>query len=119
MRKVIKNSYKIMVLLGLLFYAFPILAQQANMGFFEKGNSLYNQGEYQAAIEEYLKISENGEHSSELYYNLGNAYYKLNQIAPSIYYYEKALLLNPDDQDILNNLQYAQNMTVDAIDVMP
>lgn len=119
MRKVIKTSYKITVLLGLMFYAFPVLAQQANMDFFEKANSLYNQGEYQAAIEEYLKISENGEHSSELYYNLGNAYYKLNQIAPSIYYYEKALLLNPDDQDILNNLLYAQNMTVDAIDVMP
>src|SRR5690606_42102299 len=113
MRKVIKNSYKIMVLLGLLFYAFPILAQQANMGFFEKGNSLYNQGEYQAAIEEYLKISDNGEHSSEVYYNLGIAYYKLNQIVLRIYYYKNAILLNPQDQDIVKKLHKAQNKNAD------
>lgn len=119
MRRAIINSCRITVFLGLMFSVFPVLAQQGNMDLFEKANSLYNKGEYQAAIEDYLMISERGEHSAELYYNLGNAYYKLNQIAPSIYYYEKALLLNPDDQDILNNLQYAENMTIDAIDVMP
>jgi tetratricopeptide (TPR) repeat protein len=102
-----------------MFYAFPTFAQQGNLELFEKANSLYNKGEYQTAIEDYLKISESGQHSAELYYNLGNAYYKLNQIAPSIYYYEKALLLKPKDPDILNNLQYAENMTIDAIDVLP
>lgn len=105
--------------LGLLLYAFPTLAQNGTMDLFEKANSLYNQGKYQEAIEDYLQISESGQHSAELYYNLGNAYYKLNQIAPSIYYYEKALLLQPNDPDIINNLQYAENMTIDAIDVMP
>ncbi|MDO1514771.1 tetratricopeptide repeat protein [Maribacter confluentis] len=42
---------------------------------------------------------------------MGNAYYKLNKIAESIYYYEKALLLAPNDQEIKTNLSYAQNMT--------
>ena len=51
----------------------------------------------------------------ELYYNLGNAYYKLNKIAPSIYNYEKALLLNPNDVASKNNLRFAQNMTIDEI----
>ena len=61
----------------------------------------------------------NGEHSAALYFNLGNSYYKLNQIAPSIYYYEKALLLTPNDSEIKNNLAYAQNMTLDAVEKLP
>jgi len=50
---------------------------------------------------------------------LANAHYKLNHIAPSIYYYEKALQLAPNDQDIKNNLAFAKNMTIDAIEIMP
>ena len=47
------------------------------------------------------------------------AAYALNEIASSIYYYEKALLLKPNDPEILNNLGYAQNMALDAIDTVP
>lgn len=119
MKKAILNSYRFTLFLGLMLCALPSFAQQNNIDLFEKANSLYNKGEYQLAIEDYLKISESGQHSAELYYNLANAYYKLNQIAPSIYYYEKALILNPKDKDVLNNLKYAQNMTIDAIDQMP
>lgn len=90
-----------------------------NEELFEQANTLYNEGKYQEAINNYLKISESGKHSPSLYFNLGNSYYKLNQVAPSIYYYEKALLLAPGDADIKNNLLYAQNMTVDAIDALP
>lgn len=119
MKKAILKSFRFTLFLGLMFYVLPTFAQQGNMDLFDKANSLYNKGEYQLAIEGYLKISESGQHSAELYYNLANAYYKLNQIAPSIYYYEKALILNPGDEDILNNLKYAQNMTIDSIDEMP
>ncbi|MCK0188633.1 tetratricopeptide repeat protein [Arenibacter sp. F20364] len=90
-----------------------------NEQLFEEATALYNEGEYAKAADNYLKILENGEHSSELYFNLGNTYYKLNNIAPSIYYYEKALLLKPNDQDIRDNLSYAQNMTLDAIEPLP
>jgi tetratricopeptide (TPR) repeat protein len=86
---------------------------------FEQGNDLYNAGKYQEAINSYEAILEQGEHSAELYYNLANAYYKLNSIAPSIYYYEKALQLNPHDNDIQNNAAFARNMTIDAIDTIP
>lgn len=118
MKRALLNRYKILIFLGLSLYAFSLQAQQNNT-LFDKANSAYNNGEYQAAIEDYLKISQSGKHSAELYYNLANAYYKLNQIAPSIYYYEKALLLKPEDADIQNNLQFARNMTIDAIDTMP
>ena len=66
-----------------------------------------------------LKLLISTGHSSELYFNLANANYKLNNIAPSIYYYEKALQLDPNDEDIKNNLAFAQNMTIDAIDNIP
>ncbi|MEY8849649.1 tetratricopeptide repeat protein [Psychroserpens sp. XS_ASV72] len=86
---------------------------------FEEGNDLYNQGDYTAALEKYESILASGKHSSELYFNIANAYYKLNHVAPSIYYYEKALLLDPNDKDIKNNIAFAKNMTLDAIDTIP
>ena len=86
---------------------------------FNQGNTFYNEGKYQEAIATYEAILDTGKHSAELYFNLANAYYKTNQIAPSVYYYEKALQLKPNDPDIKNNLSFAQNMTIDAIDVIP
>lgn len=105
--------------LAFLMLWFVSFVNAQNDALFDSGTEAYNQGDYNKAIESYLNILENGEHSAELYYNLGNSYYKLNQIAPSIYYYEKALLLKPNDPEIINNLGYAQNMTLDAIETMP
>ncbi len=96
------------------FYGFS-----QNEVLFDKANKAYNQGAYDAAEIDYLKIIANGVHSAELYYNLGNVYYKQNKIAPSIYYYEKALLLKPNNPTIKSNLAFAQNMTIDAIDILP
>ncbi|WP_411029172.1 tetratricopeptide repeat protein [Spongiimicrobium sp. 3-5] len=95
------------------------LGSAQNNALFSRATKAYNAGEYEKAVESYLKILDNGEHSAELYYNLGNAYYKMSQIAPSIYYYEKALLLKPNDPEIKNNLSFAQNMTLDAIEQLP
>ncbi|MCX2718373.1 tetratricopeptide repeat protein [Lentiprolixibacter aurantiacus] len=86
---------------------------------FDSATVAYNNGDYEKAISYYMEILDEGQHSAALYYNLGNSHYKLNQIAPSIYYYEKALLLAPNDQEIRNNLVYAQNMTLDAISPLP
>ncbi|WP_337251769.1 tetratricopeptide repeat protein [Maribacter halichondriae] len=101
----------------LLLICFSVSGQ--NEALFSEASKAYNGGNYENAIQNYLEILENGQHSAEVYFNLGNSYYKLNQIAPSIYYYEKALLLRPNDSEIKNNLAYAQNMTLDAIDEMP
>jgi len=57
--------------------------------------------------------------SSELYYNLGNSYYKLNKVGPTIYYYEKALKLNPLNQDVKNNLVFAKRLALDNIEELP
>ncbi len=98
---------------------FGLVANGQNEAIFTKATAAYNDGDYEKAIGFYNSILENGQHSAALYFNLGNAYYKLNEIASSIYYYEKALLLKPNDPEILNNLGYAQNMTLDAIETIP
>ncbi|MFL1010719.1 tetratricopeptide repeat protein [Flavisericum labens] len=104
--------YTILMLTGFVAFA-------QNQDLFEKANAFYNDGKYAEAIDNYTAILETGQHSADLYFNLANAHYKLSHIAPSIYYYEKALQLAPNDQDIKNNMAFAKNMTIDAIDVVP
>ena len=86
---------------------------------FEKGNELYQKLEYDQAITAYESVLKTNKHSSELYFNLGNCYYKLNKAAPTIYNYEKALVLNPNDSEIRNNLKFAQKLTIDEIKEVP
>ena len=86
---------------------------------FRSGNIAYNKGAYDRAIVYYDSVSSLGVHSPELYFNLGNAYYKKNAIASSILNFEKALLLDPDDEQLINNLAYAQNMTLDRFTSLP
>ena len=86
---------------------------------FEKGNALYQKGNYEEAITAYESILSEKKESAELYFNLANCYYKLNKVAPAIYNYEKALVLNPNDTEIQNNLLFAHKMTIDEIKVIP
>ncbi len=86
---------------------------------FEQGKERYKEGKYQEAIENWMKILDGGEHSANLYFNLANANYKLNNVGPSIYYYEKALQLDPTDNDIQTNLAFAENARIDDIEPLP
>ncbi|MCD0470124.1 tetratricopeptide repeat protein [Flavobacterium sp. JAS] len=87
---------------------------------FEKGNALYQKAQYQQAVDVYESIiKEDKQQSAELYFNLANSYYKLNNVAPSIYNYEKALVLKPNDAETLNNLKFAKKLTIDEIKEVP
>jgi tetratricopeptide (TPR) repeat protein len=86
---------------------------------FEKGNVLYQKGQYEQAIQAYESVLDSRQQSAELYFNLGNCYYKLNKVAPSIYNYEKALVLAPEDADITNNLKFSQKLTIDEVKDIP
>ena len=99
----------------ILLVSFGAFAQNS----FEKANQLYQKGQYEAAIANYELILNNKQQSADLYFNLGNCYYKLNQVAPAIYNYEKALLLNPEDPAILTNLKFAQKRAIDEVKVLP
>jgi tetratricopeptide (TPR) repeat protein len=86
---------------------------------FEKGNVLYQKGQYEQAIQAYESVLDSHQQSAELYFNLGNCYYKLNKVAPAIYNYEKALVLAPEDADITNNLKFAKKLTIDEVKDVP
>ena len=85
----------------------------------DKATTLYQKGDYTQAAAVYSSILKSGKESSALYYNLGNTYYKLNNVPESIYYYEKALQLDPENADAKNNLIFANQMKVDAITPLP
>ena len=103
----------------LVFWLMSLAGFSQTTNAFDKANELYNSGYYKKAIVHYESILESNQHSAELYYNIANCYYKLNEVGPSIFYYEKGLQLSPNDPDILNNLEYAQKMTIDAIQKVP
>lgn len=79
------------------------------------GDSAYVKGDYKAAIEIYESLTATNGESADVYYNLGNAYYKSDMIAKAVLNYERALLLNPDDEDIQFNLELARSKTVDKV----
>lgn len=106
------------ILFLLLIIANSVVAQNTEE-LFKSANEFYKNNQLEKAIEQYKKIEDLGLVSSELFYNLGNAYYKLNKVGPSIYYYEKALLLNPLNEDVQNNLVFAKRLALDNIEELP
>jgi tetratricopeptide (TPR) repeat protein len=100
---------------------FPFLAAFANTPeeLLNDANEAYKRSEYVYAIEKYEQILKQDLVSADLYYNLGNAYFKSNQIGPAILNYERALQLKPLDEDIRHNLTVARSRTIDRIDERP
>lgn len=84
-----------------------------------KGNTYYREGEYDKAIEEYKKLVDEGYVGTSLFYNLGNANYRIGKIGYAILYYEKALELSHSDEDVKHNLDFAHLSTVDRIQPLP
>lgn len=106
--------------LKIAFLLFPLLVFSQNpTTLFQQGNAAYNGGNHTLAIEKYQAILGQNVHSAEVYFNLGNAHYKLGNVAESVYYFEQAKRLSPNDKTIQNNASFARNMTLDAIDDLP
>lgn len=85
----------------------------------EKANKDYAEGLYSNAIEGYVRVLQNGYESMEVYYNLGNTYFKTDDLPSAILHYEKAKKLKPNDPDILFNLNVASNRIKDKIEAVP
>ena len=109
-----KRLYTILLLL----ITSSLLGQSADSLFVE-ANKLYQQEKYVESLSLYEQIKEGSLESDDLYYNMANAYYKTNKIAPAVYYYEKALLLNPNHTDAVYNLTFARRMGIDNIEALP
>ena len=81
-----------------------------------KAEKAYENKNYKEAIIAYETILKEGLTSYKLYYNLGNAYYKNNELGKAIYHYELANKLQPNNKDVKTNLKIANEKTVDKIE---
>ena len=115
MKKNILNKVEVWVkniLLFYLFILFPLTAMATVTK--DAADEAYKRGNYQQAIVDYdslIKVQP----TAELYYNLGNAHFRTDNITQAILAYERALLLKPGDNDIRFNLEFARSKTIDKI----
>ena len=98
---------------------FLCLNLQANDSLFINANQDYANQSYSLAIDKYQSIISSGTESSELYYNLGNSYYRVNEIHQAIYFYEKSLKINPNFTEAIENLELCKQLLIDKIEKMP
>lgn len=82
----------------------------------EAGAKAYNESDFERAIDEWRTCVDNGMEDADLFYNLGNAYFRSGKLGFSIYYYKMALRLRATDDDITHNLKFAQAMTRDKVE---
>ncbi len=97
----------------------PSEAQGALQEIWNQANDAYTNGDYPAAIAGYDSIAREGYVSDRLYYNLGNAYFKNNQIGKAVLSYNRAQRLSPGDEDIRHNLRVANAYVKDRIEAVP
>ncbi len=109
-----KNRKKINTHGWMLLLVTLLLPLTANAVTKADGDNEYSRGNYQQAIRDYEELLKQTK-SADLYYNLGNAYYRTDNITRAVLAYERALLLSPGDDDIRFNLQMARSKTIDKI----
>ena len=106
----------------ILFFLNPLSAQSGEIDgtqIFNEGNTFYDQKNYEEASKKYFTLLANGLESSEVYFNLGNCFFQQENWGKAILNYERALVLAPNDKTILNNLQLANDKTIDEIEKIP
>jgi tetratricopeptide (TPR) repeat protein len=100
------------ILVAVFLTTFTLSAQNS----LQQANEAYAKSDFTEALKHYEQaLKENGE-SAAVYYNIGNCYYKLNKVGPSILNYERAHLLDPGNRDIRFNIEIARLKTVDKIE---
>ena len=107
-RRSAKSKSAALLLLALML---PLAANAVTKA---DADSAYAKGNYQQAIKDYEQLLKKGV-SADLYYNLGNSYYRMDEIPRAVLNYERALLLSPGDRDVRFNLQMARSKTIDKI----
>jgi len=109
----------IFLLSGPMRLAASELSLKEALDSFKAANELYQDSEFRAALFRYRSILEKGFESADLYFNLGNAHYKLENYAMSIWSYEKSLMLEPGFSEAKTNLELANKSVVDKVQDLP
>jgi len=111
MKKSSKSNKAVVSVLLLLLLPLSVQAAQVSKS---AADSLYAADHYQQAAQQYESLLKQGI-SADLYYNLGNCYYRMDDMTQAVLNYERALLLSPGDRDIRLNLQMARSKTIDKV----
>ncbi|MEX0822722.1 MAG: hypothetical protein WD021_11290 [Rhodothermales bacterium] len=106
---------------AVLLFAAPVRAQGVDVAdrHFDEGNRLFREGDFEAAVEQYRMAIEAGYGSGSLYYNMGNAYFRMDELGQSIRYYEKAARWLPARTDVAHNLSLARGQISDSFSRVP
>lgn len=109
--------------LSILIFAFcmPLFAFSADDAdlLFQQGIDAYNNEHYEMAIESFRQLPVLGYESADIYYNLGNAYYRKGEFASAVWSYEKALLINPSHKDAEFNLEFLNAELFEGVNTVP
>ena len=110
---------RVLMITSILATCFMVAESKDLQDLLQDGNQYYLDGKYEMAVQSYRSIIDSGYASAELYYNLGNAYYKSHDITMALVNYERARILKPNDPEINHNLEIAREFVVDRIEVLP
>lgn len=106
------------IITSVLFAILPFIVFASDVSYdtelISKADSAYNIDNYEEALQLYLQAAQNGA-DDNLLYNIGNSYYRLNQLGKAVLYYERALKLNPTNNDAKQNLEFVNTKTIDEI----
>ena len=97
----------------------PWAGVQAQEELFLQGNAHYQEGDYGAAVEAYQAVVDAGLESAEIYYNLGNAHFRAGSPQRAVLNYERALRLDPANEDAAANLAFVRQRLADRIEPLP
>jgi tetratricopeptide (TPR) repeat protein len=100
-----KQHHRFITTFLFLILQLPLLGNTGAVELFTKANSAYQKKDFQAAISGYEEIIKQGYKSDVVYFNLGNSYYKVNNISKAILNFERAKAIQPFDEDIQFNLR--------------
>lgn len=113
-----KKRYILIIIFTSLFVSIAV-SQDTNKDKFYQGVTYFTAGSYKEALQIWTDIYNTGYRSANLDYNIGNAYFKLNNIPSAILFYERAYLLKPADENINYNLQISRTLIVDRFQEIP
>lgn len=113
-----KCKYIAVLIASILLVAFHAAAQSPDQSAAQAAKA-YNSKQYTEAIALYNKILGSGYESYAVYYNLGNSYFRNNETAQAILYYEKALKAEPNNEDIQHNIEVVNSKLIDKVEKVP
>lgn len=109
---------KIFIIFIIIFQGL-LASASVNQDIIAEANKAYTENKFKNAIELYKKVITGGYESAELYYNLGNTYFKTNDYPAALLYYEKAKKLDPSNEKINFNINIANTKIIDKIEELP